>query len=111
MKAASLFYYLQTRIVSNGNRKRSRSIGTVGDLVPVDSTASCNRKTFPLPFFIFLIVSFFFRKRARVINRSHADKTAKLNGSRRGLRDPRIMSEDLSFSFFEGDKILFDRWP
>lgn len=49
VKAASLFYYLQTRIVSNGNRKRSRSIGTVGDLVPVDSTASCNRKTFPLP--------------------------------------------------------------
>lgn len=111
VKAASLFYYLQTRIVSNGNRKRSRSIGTVGDLVPVDSTASCNRKTFP-PFFIFLIVSFFFfRKRTRVINRSHADKTAKLNENRRGLRDPRIMSEDLSFSFFEGDKILFDRWP
>lgn len=39
-----------------------------------------------------------------MINRSHADKTAKLNGSRRGLRDPRIMSEDLSFSFFEGEK-------
>lgn len=75
VKAASLFHYLQTRIVSNGNRKRSRSIGTVGDLVPVDSTASCNRKTPspPSPFFIFLIFflfSFFFffpetRTRAR----------------------------------------------
>lgn len=77
VKAASLFYYLQTRIVSNGNRKRSRSIGTVGDLVPVDSTASCNRKTFPLPpplpsliFLLFFLSSFFFffpetRTRAR----------------------------------------------
>lgn len=106
VKAASLFYYLQTRIVSNGNRKRSRSIGTVGDLVPVDSTASCNRKTFPpslpppLPSLIFLLFFlssffFFFRKRARVhavINRKPPtiDKTKKLNESRgKGLRDPR----------------------
>lgn len=106
VKAASLFYYLQTRIVSNGNRKRSRSIGTVGDLVPVDSTASCNRKTFPLPplplflllfffSFFFPLFSFFFRKRARVhavINRKPPtiDKTKKLNESRgKGLRDPR----------------------